>query len=170
VATGDADGDIAKAIVTILNEAGAELASTQEINVNFGTTPNVNLNLPITGMNQELVLAGVRARLVLIDAKGNRSAAVSANFDQADAGAVTLNKVSFDPSGVMVLKGNGFVAPLEIEVNGVIVSPPLNAKVKGSGAKIKLSGTMTLLGLRTGVNRIRIRRNNAYSILRLLSL
>lgn len=166
----DADGDIVRATASILNEAGAELASTQELDVNFGATTTVNINLPLTGMNQDFVLAGVRARLVLIDTQGNRSAAATANFDQADAGAATLNKVNFDPSGVMIFKGRDLLAPVEIEINGDIVSPPLNAKIKGGGAKIKLPGTMAQLGLRIGVNRVRVRRNGAYSMLRLLTL
>lgn len=167
----DADGNISRALVSVLNDAGTELAASQEIPVDFGTTQSVNVALTLNGLNQTFVLSGVQARLVLIDTQGNRSAASTANFTQADSGGATLGKVSFNPDSGMTFKGSGFATPTEVEINGVIVTPPLNAKVKGSsGKKIKLTGTLAQLGLRTGVNRVRVRRNNVYSNLKLFTL
>ena len=56
----------------------------------------------------------------------------------------------------MVLKGSGLGDQLTLEVNGVVVAPPLVVKAKGSGAKAKVAGSQSTLNLRTGTNRIRL--------------
>jgi hypothetical protein len=75
---------------------------------------------------------------------------------------VVVKSAIFDPSGLLVIKGTDFVAPLEIEINGVIVTPPLKAKVKGT-AKIKTPGTAAQLGLHAGANSVRLRVNGLYT-------
>jgi hypothetical protein len=75
---------------------------------------------------------------------------------------VVVKSAAFDPSGLLVIKGSDFVAPLEIEINGVIVTPPLKAKVKGT-SKIKTPGTAAELGLHAGANSVRLRVNGLYT-------
>jgi hypothetical protein len=164
----DADGNIAKIQTKLLDSAGGVILTSAESSVNFGTTPTTNFTVSINGMTQVATLPAVKVELTLIDSKGNRSAAATANFNQADSGGVTLRSASFDPGGVMILKGSSFTSPAELEVNGVIVTPPLRAKVK-SDSKLKIGGTATELGLRTGINRVRLRIGNVYSNLYLLS-
>ena len=99
--------------------------------------------------------------------KGNSSAVVAANFNQADANGAIIKNASFDTAGqVMVLKSSPVTGAIQIEINGVIVTPPLTAKLKG--VKIKLSGTASEMGLRTGANRVRLLVNGAYSNLLVL--
>jgi hypothetical protein len=118
----------------------------------------------LSGLSQANALSVVRASVVLTDAKGNSSSAATAGFNQADAGGAILKNVSFDAAGqVMVLKSSSFTGAIQVEINGRIVTPPLTAKWKG--AKIKLSGTASQMGLRTGANRVRLLVNGTYSTL-----
>jgi len=43
-----------------------------------------------------------------------------------------------------------------LEINGLIVAPPLKIKVKGGGAKLKIGGSGTDLNLKNGPNRLRM--------------
>ena len=63
----------------------------------------------------------------------------------------------------MVVKGSGFSSPMQLEVNGLLVGPPLALKVKGSGAKIKVPGTSTQLNLRSGANNVVLLREGSRS-------
>jgi hypothetical protein len=164
----DADGDIAKMRFRLFDSAEVAVVTSPELPVSFGATTTANLSIFTTGMTQTVTLAAVKCELILIDSKGNRSAAANANFNQADAGGANLRSASFDPTGLMILKGSGFTSPAELEINGVLVTPPLRAKVK-SDAKIKIGGTAAELGLRTGVNRVRLRTGNLYSNITLLT-
>jgi hypothetical protein len=164
----DADGDIARVQAKLLDASGGNLFTSSEIPVSLGTATTVNFSVSVSGMTQAATLAAVKLELTAIDSKSNRSAAASADFSQADAGGATIRSVSFDPSGVMTIKGSTLSSPAELEVNGVIVTPPLRAKVKGE-AKVKIGGTAAELGLRTGANRVRLRINNLYSNLFVLT-
>jgi hypothetical protein len=164
----DADGDLAKIQTKLLDSAGGVVSTSAESSVNFGATPAVNFTVSTSGMTQVATLSAVKVELILIDSKGNRSTAATADFNQADSGGVTIRSAAFDPGGVMIMKGSSFTSPAELEINGVIVTPPLRAKVK-SESKIKIGGTAAELGLRTGVNRVRLRTGNLYSNLYLLS-
>lgn len=82
-----------------------------------------------------------------------------------------VNKVVFDSNvPIMVIKGTGFSSPMQLEVNGLIVAPPLVLKVKGSGAKVKISGTASQLNLRLGVNNVVLLRDGSRSNVFVLSL
>ena len=75
-----------------------------------------------------------------------------------DPGGPHINKVTFSAeAGLMVIKGTGLSGPLTLEVNGVVVTPPLVVKPKASGAKAKVAGSMAALNLRSGLNQIRLR-------------
>src|SRR5207244_1343792 len=153
---------IVKASVKLFNEAGSEIISLPNVPVNFATAQSGNFTIPLNGLSQSNALSVVRVSLVLTDAKGNSSSAVMASFNQADADGAILKSVSFDAAGqVMVLKSSSFTGAIQVEINGVVVTPPLTAKLKG--AKIKLSGTASQMGLRTGANRVRLLVNGTYS-------
>ncbi len=76
--------------------------------------------------------------------------------------SAVLRSAAFDPGGVMILKGTGLFGPADLEVNGVIVTPPLRVKVK-SDAKAKVGGTAGELNLRAGANSVRLRINGLYT-------
>jgi hypothetical protein len=164
----DADSDIARFQARLLDTAGTTVFTSSEIPVSFGTPATVNFSVSISGMTQAVTLPAVKMELSLIDSKGNRSATANADFNQADMGGATIRSVSFDPTGVMTIKGLNLTSPAELEINGVIVTPPLRAKVKGE-AKVKIGGTAAELGLRAGANRVRLRIGNLYSNLFLLT-
>jgi hypothetical protein len=162
----DVDGDIVKASVKLLDASGGELVTLPNIPVNFEAQSG-NYSIALNGLSQSSALSVVRANLVLTDAAGNSTGAMSASFNQADAGGAFIKNVSFDDEGsVMVFKGSPFTSGMQVEINGVRVTPPLNAKLKG--AKIKLPGTAAQMGLRKGTNRVRLLLNGAYSNLFLL--
>ena len=98
----------------------------------------------------------------LFDPRNNTGAPVPADFGQAEGGAATIKKGSFDGETI-VLKGSGFVTEgTDIEVNGVIVSPQ-KIKAKGSGAKLLITGSASVLNLHSGANRLRTRTNGKFS-------
>ncbi|MEW6128353.1 MAG: NF038122 family metalloprotease [Acidobacteriota bacterium] len=76
----------------------------------------------------------------------------------------TINKTTFfpeDPS--LSIKGSGFGTPIEIEINGVIVTPS-RIKVKGAGAKLVVIGSsLANLNIVPGANTLRVRKFGVYS-------
>jgi hypothetical protein len=75
---------------------------------------------------------------------------------------VVVRSAIFDLAGVMVLKTTNLTSPADLEVNGLIVTPPLRVKVK-SEAKAKVGGTMQELNLHAGTNTLRLRINGAFT-------
>ncbi|MEW6129290.1 MAG: NF038122 family metalloprotease [Acidobacteriota bacterium] len=166
----DLEADVTKASFKLFDESGKELLAYPDSDVDFGGLQTGNFNFSFSGMAQTNTLTAVRITLLLTDAKGNRSSVYTANFNQADAGGPTIKNVTFDNEGdVTIFKGVAFTnAAYQVEINGVMVTPPLNAKLKG--VKIKMSGTRAQAGLHAGLNRVRLRLNGAYSNLFLLKL
>jgi hypothetical protein len=152
----DLDGDITQAQITLIDNTGLEIDRTAPGNVSFGTTANVNISITVTGLASSGTLAAVKAGLILFDSRGNRSTTAIADFSQADPGGATISKALYNVD-TLTLKGFNFASPTDVEINGVIVSPPLRAKVKGNGAKINIPASPGELGLRSGANRIRLR-------------
>jgi hypothetical protein len=156
----DPDGDIKQGQIALLDKSDSVLGTSQVFDVNFGTSLQVNFNLRFTNLSGSPTATQVR--LNLFDARNNISAPVTADFSQADDGGSTIKKGSFDGE-VVVLKGSGFVTEgTDIEVNGVIVAPQ-KIKAKGSGAKLLITGSATVLNLHSGANRVRARTNGKFS-------
>lgn len=148
----DPTGDITQADVAILNSAGAIIGDSQPFNYDFGTSAVSSFTIGVTHLNN--YPQAVRASLTIVDSQGNRSEAMSADFSQADAGGPNIKNVSYDSDGgVLTIKGAGFADQLQLEVNGVVVAPPLRIKIKG-GVKLKISGSFGSLNLRNGANRV----------------
>jgi hypothetical protein len=111
-------------------------------------------------------------------ASGERNVITQADLTALDfigyrlgAAAPIVNKVVFDPGvPIMVIKGSGMTGELQIEVNDVIVAPPLGIKIKGAGKKLKIRGTQSELNLRPGVNSVVVIRDGAESTAVLLNL
>ena len=145
--------------VTLLDSSGAVVNRLNSISVSFGTSQTVNFSLQVNGISA--FPQAVMASLILVDAQGISSPAATADFSHGDPGAPTLTSASYDGS-VLLIKGSGFAAPVTVEVNGTVVSPPLKAKVKGD-TKIKMAGAPTDVNVKSGFNRLRVTENNERS-------
>jgi hypothetical protein len=140
--------------VFLLDPSGKTVGSTNPFPSNFPDIANVNFTLTVTGLNQ--IPSALEAEVVLIDALGNVSSPVIVSFSQGDPGGPPLFSASYNEiTEVMVLKGQILSFP-EVEVDGVIVSPPALAKIKGGGAKLKVIGSRSSLNLTPGINRVRV--------------
>lgn len=144
----DAQGDITQAQTSLLDDSNNVLVQNAPVAVSFGGQTSASYNLQISGLNNRPT--AMRASLVFIDSQANRSAALSADFSQADPGGPTVNKASFGTK--LVIKGGGLFGLLEIEVNGLIVK----TKDNGSDGKAKIGGSEAALNLRSGANRVRV--------------
>jgi len=148
----DPDGDITQADITLLDGAGNTAGDTGLFTANFGTSTTSNFILNVN--NMQSFPSAVKASLVLTDSKANKSTPITVDFSQADPNGPQITTASFDPSGLMSVKGNGFSTPIQLESNGVTLS--VHIKIKGGGSKLKIPGAATDLNLLSGANRIRI--------------
>lgn len=89
---------------------------------------------------------------------------------QGDPGAPTLKKVNYKNNAKLIVKAAGFNATVEIEINGVVVSPPLARNFGAAGNKIKLKGNPATLNLQAGVNQVVLIQNGLRSNIFVLSL
>jgi hypothetical protein len=163
----DGDGNLAQVFSSLLD--GSDRVVTEnsfDIGGDTATSRVVTLNLG--GMGQ--VPSAVKVKVSVIDSEGNRSNTTVFDFSVADQGGPELRSGNFDPSGVLSLKGGPFMGELELEVNGVIVAPPIKIKRKGGGKKLKISGRSSDLNLRSGPNRIRMIDDNLRSNILIITL
>lgn len=100
--------------------------------------------------------------VVAVDGEGVVSAPTILDFSVAEPGGGNITAVSHNGKK-LVINGTGFAGTLTVEVNGVIVAPPLTIKLKGGGAKIQVKANAATLGLVSGTNRIRVTSNGAFS-------
>jgi hypothetical protein len=107
-------------------------------------------------------LTATKVSVVAVDGDGVQSAATVLDFSVAEPGGGNITAVSHNGKK-LVITGTGFTGTLTVEVNGVIVAPPLTIKLKGGGAKIQVKANAATLGLVTGTNRIRVTSNGAFS-------
>jgi hypothetical protein len=163
----DEENDVAQAVIRVVDGTGNILLQPPPFAANFGSN-TFSFNFQVAGMNQ--LPSALRATVQLIDGASNASAQIVADFSLQEAGAPRINKINALPGdGVMVLKGVDLTGTMQLEVNGLIVSPPLRMKVKASGAKVKVPGSQTELNLHAGVNRVRLVRNSLFSNIFLLN-
>jgi len=148
----DADGDVMQAQTTFFGEDGRSLAQTAPFPLDFGVTTTLAIKLGFTGMNG--LAEATAVSLVLIDSRGNRSAAVTADFSAADAGGAKLTSASYS-DGVLKIKGKRLSSDMQVEINGVIVAPPRIVN-SPSQKKLNVAGSAADLRIRSGSNRIRV--------------
>ncbi|HJZ67014.1 MAG TPA: hypothetical protein VKF81_02630, partial [Blastocatellia bacterium] len=151
----DAQGDITQAQTTLLNNDGVALVQTNPAAGGLNGQTALTFTFQLAGVNA--YPAATKVSLVFIDAQGNRSSAVTADFSQADNGGPSLRSASY--AGKLAIKGSGLVGNLQIEVNGVVVA----TTVCESNKKIKIRGNATELNIRSGVNRVRVKNGNLRS-------
>jgi hypothetical protein len=76
-------------------------------------------------------------------------------LQQGGGGGPQISRASFDDvDGVLTMKGSGFDEGARIRINGVIVSPPAQFRVKGGGSKLKVFGSASALNIGQGANMI----------------
>ena len=150
----DPDGDVAQVQSSLLNGAGAVLATNNPFAAPFGNATSANFVVNIGGLAP--FATAVKATLVFIDSNGNRSASQTADFSQADSGGPTIKNATLSGSK-MIIKGTRLSGALIVEVNGVDV---VTVDV-GSDTKAKVKGVTA--SLRAGDNRIRVRHGTLRS-------
>jgi hypothetical protein len=154
IAATDTDGDLAQAQVSLLNESNSVVTQLEPIALGNDPSPARPLTLIINGMAQ--FPSALKTSVALLDSRSNRSGASTFDFSRGDSGGPDLRSSSFDGVGSMTIKGGPFGGALQLEINGVVVAPPLGIKIKGGGAKLKIGGSRSDLNLRTGANRVRL--------------
>jgi hypothetical protein len=165
----DSGGDLTEANAVFVDGAGHALGTTSPFQYNFGSVSSSLFTIAIGNMQN--FPQAVSVRLTVIDSSGNASAPVTASFGNADPGGPTINSVSFDGrDNLTIVKGAGFAGQLQLEVNGVIVAPPVKIKVKGGGSKLKIAGSGPDLNLKNGPNRVRVINNGLNSNIVVLTL
>jgi kumamolisin len=166
----DPKGNIAEADIILLDGTGAVVGSTGAFAVTFGSETSVSLDgLGVSNMGN--FPTALTAGLFLIDSQGNESVVAIANFSQADPGGADITSVALNSAnGPLVIKGTGFSSPIQLEVNGVIVGPPVPVKIKAAGSKLKITASEVALNLNSGPNRIRVLVNGLNSNIFVLTL
>jgi hypothetical protein len=158
----DPDSDLVAAEVTLLDAAGLAVTTPVNYSIPLGSGTAYNFSYQITGLNQ--TRTATQASIKAVDYRGNKSGALNSDFTGADAGGPTIASVKVDTStGITVIKGTGFTGTTQIEVNGVVVAPPVGFNVKPSSAKIKIRAVGSSLGLTAGSNRVRVISNGHHS-------
>jgi len=164
----DADGDVVKVEAQFLDFKGHVLAQTAPFNADFGITTSLALNLRFTGLGGLPEATQVAA--VLIDSRGNRSTAVSADFSGGDPGAVKLLDGAYEKNALRI-KGKRITPDVQVEINGVVISPsPESVSVTPNGKKLVITAPSESLNLRSGANRIRLISGGLRSSLLVVSL
>lgn len=164
----DAEMDVIHAEVVIYEADGDPIGFADS---DFAPPPSTSFafDFEFGGLNDFPTAALVT--LQFKDAAAHEGSPVLADFSLADRNGPFIKKIRFFPEDpAMVLKGNGFQAPAEVEINGVTVAPPVRMKVKGSGAKVVIFGGTAELNLRSGPNRVRFKGNGLRSNIFILNL
>src|SRR5262249_55248100 len=162
----DRNGDFATAEVTLLDEAGHPVSSSNVV-INAGTASLIESQLQIKGLSQ--LSTAKRASLVLIDRAGNRSPEATVDFNQKQPEPVglTVKSASFNGSK-LVLKVQGLADELALEINGQAVARKI--KANASGSKLTIKGDAGQLNLRTRANLSRVKNAQGWSNLFTLNL
>ena len=152
-AAGDADGDVVQIEAKFLDQKSRVIAQTAPFAADFGIATTLAVQLRFTGLNG--LAEATQISLVLIDSRGNRSAAVVADFSGGDPGAVRVTDASYSGDRLL-LKGKRLTSDTQVEINGVIVAPPASVNVTPNGKKLTIFAPSAALNIRSGSNRIRV--------------
>lgn len=93
--------------------------------------------------------------------------AIGFGAEQADPGAASLKKVTYNGSK-LTIKGSGFAGQLQLSVNFVVVAPPLS--ISGSAKKLKIKGRQSELNLVSGANLVQVIKDGLRSNIIMLNL
>jgi hypothetical protein len=166
-AASDVDGDVVQAQAQFLDPKGRSLGQTAPFSTDFGIISSIPIRLRFTGMGGPV--EATQIGLVLIDSRGNRSPMFTADFSGGDPGSPKVTTAFYD-GATLVIKGKRIAGNVQVEVNGVIVSPPATAVATANGKKLFVTAPSADLNLRTGPNRIRLINGGLRSSLLVVTL
>jgi hypothetical protein len=163
----DSDKNLATGRVTIQDPAGTTIATSNPFQVLSNNQTSVEFSLRFNSMRA--IGGAVKLRMTVTDAAGNTSAEAEADFSGGDPGAAAIGTAKYNKAKkTLQVKGTGFAAGVQVEVNGVILTG-FNVKVNATGTAVKVKGASTALGLRSGLNSIRVRSGGLRSNIAVLS-
>ncbi|HEY6333460.1 MAG TPA: protease pro-enzyme activation domain-containing protein, partial [Blastocatellia bacterium] len=148
----DTEVPMAQIDVKLQDASNNTLVDTGAVSGGFGTGLTSNFLYQFT--NMATYPSAVIATVVITDSDGHSSQPVSVNFGSGSPGGPHISNVALS-SSALVITGTGFAKGVQLDVNGVLVTPPLTVKVKGS-TKLKISGKVKTMNLMSGANRIQI--------------
>ena len=163
----DRDGDFAAAEVSLLDDNEETVGSPKSFTISAGNSTRIQSHLAFGGIGS--LAAARRARVVLIDRAGNRSADAIVDLSRSEPVGLNLNSASFSGSK-LVLKVRGITEGLEVEINGRVVAPPRKLKLNAAGTKLTVKGDSDQLGLQQGANQIRVKNVSGWSNALILDL
>ncbi|HWP45464.1 MAG TPA: hypothetical protein VNO14_19650, partial [Blastocatellia bacterium] len=162
----DANSDIVEARLDLVDDLNRVVAQITSPLSNTDGSRIVSFNLQFPNLNQFSAIR--RAMLTVADSEDRRSRVVPADvFFDNDPNRPTITVVN-RKGKKLIIKGRGFTGGVRVEVNGLVVAPPIN--IGGSAKKIKIKGTDALLNLNSGPNRIRVISGNIRSDVATLNL
>lgn len=144
---------------TLLDSANQTLGSTLVTSVGSVGEVQAEVDYPVSFAT---ALTAAKVSVVAVDGDGNVSAPTVLDFSVAQPGGGSITAVKHNGKK-LTITGTGFTGTLALEVNGVIVAPPIAIKIKAGGTKLNIKGSAATLGLVTGTNRIRVTTNGAFS-------
>ncbi len=86
-----------------------------------------------------------KVSVVLLDSLGNTSAGVTADFSEEDSGGpiITSATLTFQR---LLSHGRGLIGRLQLEVNGKIVTPPVQLQSDHDADPVRTFGALSNLG------------------------
>jgi hypothetical protein len=161
----DPDGDVVQAQLKLIDKKDLIVGETAPFAVDFGVPATLRFAIPFADMGR--FPSVVKVGLILIDSRGNRSATSVTDFSKGDGSGPKLSLATFKADKLTV-KGKRMKGDLQLEVNGLVVAPPL--AIEKSGKKLTVRGQAAELNLRAGSNRIRVLSNGLSSNLVVIEL
>ena len=161
----DPDKDASRLELTIADESDHPIAPASTFGIAFNTVTFAS-RVSIGGLSD--LPAATSVKFIVVDRDGNRSPEVQVNFAAGEPGGLILNGAGYG-DGRLTIRTGGADENLQVEINGAVVAPPRAIKIKGT-AKLIVKGDAAQLGLRSGLNRIRVRNSKGWSNILILSI
>ncbi|MBK6426682.1 MAG: NF038122 family metalloprotease [Blastocatellia bacterium] len=150
---------VASVRTSLLDSANQVLGSPLVTSVGSVGEVQTEVNYPVSIASAP---TAAKVSVVAIDGDGIESAPTVLDFSVAEPGGGNITSAKHNGKK-LTITGTGFTGTLTLEVNGVIVAPPIAIKLKGGGTKLSIKGSAATLGLVSGTNRIRVSSNGAFS-------
>jgi hypothetical protein len=163
----DGDKDPRRLQLIFYDQNNFPIVSTGQIAVPFDSSGKFEVTLFGLDFFPEVTSVTVYA----IDSKANRTPSELADFSQPTPGGgpvITDARLNFQS---FTITGNLFDhQPLQVEINGIIVAPPLRIQFISPGRSFRIVGPKSALGLFPGPNRIRVRSGGKWSNIFVLNI
>jgi hypothetical protein len=114
------------------------------------------------GVMDPTLADGQRDVITENDLAALRSFGYTVTADQTTPDAPVISKASFN-GRKLKLVGTGFSGQVQVEINGQLVSPPVESTINSSGKKLRMRASQTDLNLQSGPNQAQVISNGARS-------